>query len=396
MKLNTRFSLIPRNNWDYDLEALFYSFEHLRINGTYASSIENMFSQKPIWTNTGRTSLYAILKSMDLPAGSKVGVPLFCCSVVFNAICQAGLVPHFIDSNLNDCNILVDDLLKKRSELAAVVTVHMFGNPCDMDEIIATANGLPVIEDCAQSIFSTYKGKPTGSLSTASFFSFRCGKYISSGEGSAIFCAEPELQKKIELLVDTFENESAIKLILDSWLTFAKAALYNRPLYGLIGYPIGMRLDKKLNLTAKNGFVTGKIAPTSLSIIDARLAKFNEKITVQRENARLLLSLIKASNIILPSEHPGTVTNWFQFALRFQNTKQRNTMADYLLNHGIDTSKYLDDIADEALSTFEYKGDCPNAEFLSKTILLVPIHYKLHVSDIEHIAQTINDGSHLI
>ena len=198
MKLRDHIKLIPRNNWDYGAKALIGALAGVSNNATQAPNTENTFQQNPIWTNSGRTSLYAILKSLELPAGAKVGVPLFCCSVVFNAICQAGLSPRFLDSNIDDCNLSVDDLRKKRPDLAAIVAVHMFGNPCDMDAIIAVAGTVPVIEDCAQSIFSTYKGKQTGLLSTASFFSFRCGKYISAGEGSAIFCREPALQEKVE------------------------------------------------------------------------------------------------------------------------------------------------------------------------------------------------------
>lgn len=395
MKLHRHSNLIPRNNWDYGLEALLGALAGVSQKAAQAPNTASIFQQNPIWTNSGRTSLYAILKSLELPAGGKVGVPLFCCSVVFNAIRQAGLSPCFIDSNMNDCNISVEDLGKKRADLAAIVAVHMFGNPCDMDAINAVADTIPVIEDCAQSIFSTYKGKQTGLLSTASFFSFRCGKYISVGEGSAIFCREPDLQKKIEQTVSSFGCWSTPKMISNSVSTFAKATLYHRPWYGLIGYPIGMRLDKKLNLTAKDGFETGKIASTHLALIDARIAHFQEKIKIQREHAHMLLNAVAPGNFSLPSEGNGCSGNWFQFAVSFQNTNQRDAMADYLLNQGIDTSKYLDDIADEARSSYGYSGDCPNAELLSKTVLLVPIHYNLRTRDIEHIARSINEGSRI-
>jgi dTDP-4-amino-4,6-dideoxygalactose transaminase len=297
---------------------------------------------------------------------------------------------------MGDCNISVEDLRQKRADLAAIVAVHMFGNPCDMDAIIAVADTLPVIEDCAQSIFSTYQGKQTGLLSTASFFSFRCGKYISAGEGSAIFCRELELQKKIERIVNSFDGWSTLKMFIDALSTFVKAILYNRPWYGLVGYPIGMRLDKKLNLTAKDGFKTGKIAPTHLNLIDTRIARFQEKINIQREHAHMLLNAVKPENFCMLSEDAGCSSNWYQFALRFQNTKQRDYMADYLLSQGIDTAKYLDNIADEAHSNYGYMGDCPNAELLSKTILLVPIHYTLGARDMEHIAHSINEGSRRI
>ena len=396
MKLRDRIKLIPRNNWDYGFNALSGGIAAVRNHAMHARNAEKVFQQNPIWTNSGRASLFAILKSLELPAGAKIGVPLFCCSVVFDAIRQAGLSPHFLDSSLNDCNLSVEDLRKKRNSLAAVVAVHMFGNPCDMDAIISVADTIPVIEDCAQSIFSTYKEKQTGFLSTASFFSFRCGKYISAGEGSAILCTEPELQNKIERIVNSFESWSPPRMLIDSFLTYAKATLYNRPWYGLVGYPIGMRLDKKLNLTAKDGFETGKIASTYLSLIDLRIAGFPEKIKIQRNHAFMLLDAVTPGNFSLPSEGTDCSSNWFQFALRFQNTYQRDAMADYLYTRGIDTSKYLDTIVDEARSNYGYIGDCPNAELLSKTVLLVPIYYTLSSSDIEHVARSINEGSKLI
>jgi perosamine synthetase len=396
MNLHDHLKLIPRNNWDFGFNALLVALAGVFDHTTHAPNTENLFQQNPIWTNTGRTSLYAILKSLELPTGAKVGVPLFCCSVVFNAICQAGLTPCFLDSNIYDFNISIEDLHKKRPDLEAIIAVHMFGNPCDMDSILAIAGTIPVIEDCAQSIYSTYKGKQTGLLSTASFFSFRCGKYISVGEGSAIFCRDPDLQEKIERIVNSFEGWSTQNMFVDSVLTFIKATLYHRPWYGTIGYPVGMRLDKKLNLTAKDGFETGKIASSHLALIDSRIASFQGKINLQRKHAYMLLDAVAPSNFSLPSEGDACSSNWFQFALRFQNTNQRNVMADYLFNQGIDTAKYLDDIADEALSNYGYYGDCPNAELLSKTVLLVPIHYTLQSSDIEHIARSINEGSQLI
>lgn len=397
MELHQRIALIPRNNWDYGFKALFCSFSGIRNNSANARNIEDVYRTHPIWTNSGRTSLYAILKGLELPAGSKVGVPLFCCPEVFNSICQAGLSPCYIDSNMNDCNISVEDLRKKHADLAAIVAIHMFGNPCDIDTINAISGGVPVIEDCAHSVFSTYKGKLTGLLSTASFFSFRCGKYLSAGEGSAIFCKDLELQKKIEQIINCFDSWSAPKMFLDSCLTFGKAIMYNRPWYGLIGYPVGMRLDKKLNLTAKYGFKPGKIAATSCAIIEARFASYQEKINIQREHAHILLNILKPRNFSIPSLSNGCTSNWYQFALKFQSTNQRDTMADYLLHHGIDTSKYLDNISNEAHINYGYQyGDCPNSELLSKTVLLVPIHYTLQLSDIEHIARSINEGSTII
>jgi dTDP-4-amino-4,6-dideoxygalactose transaminase len=396
MKLHDRIHLIPRNNWDYSFSELVRAVTVANKYDRQAPNTEKLFLMKPVWTNSGRTSLYAILKSLELPTGAKVGVPLFCCSVVFNAIRQAGYSPCFLDSNIEDFNLSIENLRKKQPELAAVIVVHMFGNPCDMDAILAAAKDIPVIEDCAQSIYSSYKGTQTGLLSTASFFSFRCGKYISAGEGSAILCGDSELLMKIERMVNSFTSWSTLHMFTNTISTFIKATLYNRPWSGLIGYPVGMRLDKKFNLTAKDGFETGKIASTHLSLVEARILEFQEKIDVQREHARMLLDTLEPGAFDLPSENIDCSSNWFQFPIRFQTKDQRDMMFDYLLNQGIDTSKYLDTIADEARINYGYQGDCSNAELLSNTVLLVPIHYNLHIRDIEHIARSINTGSQLI
>jgi len=386
-------NLIPRNNWDYGFDALIGATAGVYHRVSQAPNVAGLFQQKPIWTNAGRTSLYAILKALELPSGGGVGVPLFCCSVVFNAIRQAGLEPRFIDSNIEDCNLSVEDLQKKRADLAAVVPVHMFGNPADMDAINAAAGGIPVIEDCAQSVLSTYRGRQTGLLSAVSFFSFRCGKYVSAGEGSAIICSDTELHKKIEQVTDSFESWSTPKMLAGSLSTFLKATLYRRPWYGLLGYPVGMRLDKKLNLTAKDGFETGKIAATELALIDERICGLQDKVDLQREHANVLLDTLRPANFSLPSEGPDRTRNWFQFPLIFQSTDQRDRMAAHLFRRGIDTAKYLDGIADEARVHYGYRGDCPNAEQLSRTVLLVPIHYNLRPADMEHIARSINEGS---
>lgn len=396
MALRDTINLIPRNNWEYGFGALVDAVAELSHPAWHAPNLANMFGQNPIWTNAGRTSLYAILKALALPRDSDVGVPLFCCSVVFNAICQAGLQPRFIDSNIEDCNVSVRDLEAKRKDLAAIVPVHMFGNPADMDAINTVAGDIPVIEDCAQSLMATYKGKQTGLLSDISFFSFRCGKYVSAGEGSAIFCSNPELHEKIEQVTDSFARSSTPGMLADSFSTFVKATLYSRPLYGLIGHPIGMRLDKKLNLTAKDGFAAGRIAATHLALINRRIAGFQEKIELQRQHATMLLEALKPGAFTLPSLSPDRVRNWFQFPLTFQSGVHRDLMAAQLLRCGIDTAAYLDGIADEARARYGYRGDCPNAERLSKAILLVPIHYSLHTRDIEHIARSINHASKML
>jgi len=392
--IKNKIGLIPRYNWDYELSDLVKAYKGIFDVPPNAEDIlEKVFGNKPILTASGRTSLYVILKSLNLPERSYVGVPLFCCSVVFDAIRQANLIPRFIDINLDDYNLSASDLEKKKGDLSATVVVHMFGHPADMDSISLSTNNSPLIEDCAQSLFSKYKGQNTGFLSTASFFSFRSGKYISAGEGSAIFMREAHLGETIKKHVETLAEWSIGKELLHSTATYIKSTLYKRPWYGTLGYPIGMRIDRKLNLTAKTGFTLNKIANGDRTILNNRISTFAEKVNKQKENALYLLKNIRLENISLPYERKDCWSNYYQFVIRFQDSKQRDRMADYLFKKGIDTAKYLDEIIDVARDNYDYSGDCPNAELCSKTVLVIPNHYTLSKQDLDHIINCLNSSN---
>lgn len=393
MTIHDKINLIPRYNWDYRLSDLRKAIPTAFRDGLdLAGTFERIFGQRPILTTSGRASLYAILKSLDLPQGSSVGVPLFCCPVVFDAIEQAGLLPKFIDINLSDYNVSAVDLEKKSNLLSAVVVVHMFGHPADMDSIVKVCGDIPIVEDCAQSLFSTYKGRYTGFNSAASFYSFRSGKYISAGEGSAIFCRDPSLQSAIKNLVEGFGKWSALQEISHSSATFVKSSFYQKPWYGLVGSPIGRILDKKLNLTAKNGFECKQISKSDSAIIGRRIVGFIKEVNKQRENAVALLQKIRIEEAILPIEKEGCLSNYYQFAIRFRDHDQRDFVAEYLLKNGIDTAKYLDEVVDLARDRYGYLGDCPNAELASETVLVIPHYYILSDKELNHIADALNEA----
>lgn len=395
--LKEKTGLIPRYNWDYNISGFLKAFAAaFQSNPDSEEAFQNLFGQDPIFTISGRTSLYAILKSLRLPQGSKVGVPLFCCPVVFDAVKQAGLVPKFIDINPEDYSISYIDINKKHGSLSAIVVVHMFGHPADMDSIRSASGSLPIIEDCAQSLFSQYKGQYAGFLSGISFFSFRSGKYISAGEGSAIFSDKPLLRDSLKEIVARFDENGLVKELIHCTSTYIKTVLYNRPWYGTIGYPVGTRLDQRLNLTSKSGFKFNQIAKTDLRIINDRLENFLEKVQKQRENSLYLLKNIKSDGVVLPVEREDCWSNWYQFVIRFKDSNQRDAMSDFLFKGGVDTAKYLDDVVDVAKRDYSYEGDCPNAEHCSKTVLVIPNYYTLSKRDLDHIISLINEGCRIL
>jgi dTDP-4-amino-4,6-dideoxygalactose transaminase len=390
--IRQKFFLIPRYNWDYGFKDFLQSTAaSLGLTSRSDNKLIKVFGLGTILTNSGRASLFTILKALNLPKGSGVGVPLFCCPVVFDVILRAGLTPVFLDIDLDNYNLSVSDLKKKIDRMAALIVVHMFGHPADMDAIKSRSAGIPVIEDCAQALFTQYKGNYTGFLTEASFFSFRSGKYVSAGEGSVITCRNEALRKKMVEQVKNFERLHWTGELAHCAMTFAKSALYKRPWYGIAGYPIGRRLDSMLNLTAKSGFRLRRMAKSDLRIISNRIENFAVKIRKQQENAHYLLENIRLPNISLPFEKTGCLSNFYQFVIRLENQTERDRLASYLMTHGIDSAKYLDDVVDIAKSYYGYQADCPDAEKSSKTVLSVPHYYSLKKSDMLHIVTCLNN-----
>lgn len=171
-------SLIPRYNKDYRYNDLIYGIKSaFKRSSLQKSSLSSVFGQKDFFfTNNGRSALYCILKSLNLPKGSKIGVPLYSCTVVFDAIISAGHVPLFLDIDLHDYTIDPDDLRNKINDLSAIIVIHTFGRPANIDKLREIAGNIPIIEDCSHSLLSEYKGKVTGTLGDLSAFSLT--KYI--------------------------------------------------------------------------------------------------------------------------------------------------------------------------------------------------------------------------
>jgi len=394
--IGTMAHFIPRYNWDYRLPDLSKALMSLAgrsnmLEDALSGALNGIFGHEPVLTTSGRASLWAILKSLGIPEGSRIGVPLFCCPVVFEVIREAGFIPEFLDIREDSYTVSAEDIARKSGELAAVVVVHMFGNPADMAEICAASGKIPIIEDCAQALFSRRGGRLVGFDSNASFFSFRSGKYISAGEGSAIFTANDALLSSLRRIVDRYDTWSLPGQLKHCVSTYGKSLFYRRPLYGLFGRSLGTFLDSRLNLTAKSGISLKKIAGTDARIIADRLPDFQARVDQQRSNALKLLSLLSGLEVGLPRERPSSEGNFYQFIMRFGSSNERDFMCSRLAYAGVDTARYLDDVVETARGLYGYTGDCSVSETCSRTILSIPHYYTLSGS-IDAIAEAIADA----
>ena len=181
---------------------------------------------------SARSGIIIALKALGLPPQAGIGVPLYCCPVVFKAIKAAGCNPVFIDVDPETFCLSPPDLQKRQTKLDAVIAVHMFGNLCNMPEILSIMNGKPVIEDCAQSLGSKLGGRASGGFSDVAVFSFRSGKYLSVGEGGALFSANPTIRSQISEMVFALAPATRAEDSKHVFITYLRSKLRSRPLWG--------------------------------------------------------------------------------------------------------------------------------------------------------------------
>jgi len=384
-------SLIPRFNLDYGFKDFCYGIRSIFSGDEFdLEPLESIFGKKTfLFTNYGRSSLYVILKALNLPKGSKIGVPLYSCTVVFDAIVNAGHVPCFIDIGLDNYTMDPYDLEEKIDDLSAVVVIHTFGRPADMDEIRKIAGGKPVIEDCAHSLLSEYKGKKTGTLGDASFFSLE--KYISAGEGGMIILNNSDLVDTVQREIGILDNCSALNEVKHSLIVYVRSFLYHKPWFGLFALPIGLAIKDKVDLMNNRGFRIAKIGKSDLGLMLKKISSFEKKVEAQRKNSQILLKELKDTSLILPYEEENTYCNYYLFPIRFENKKKRDLTCDILRNKGIDTAKLYSETPLKAKQYYGYTGDCPNTEKLADTLLIIPNYYTLSQNDLLKIIKRIKE-----
>ena len=144
---------------------------------------------------SGTAALTTALAALGVGPGDEVILPALSWYSCFNSIVMHGALPVFAESD-ESLNVDPADLEAKITpQTKVIMVVHALGNPADMDTIMALARkrGIKVLEDGAQSLGGSYKGKPLGSIGDIGIYSFQLSKTISSGEGGAVVTSDPLL-----------------------------------------------------------------------------------------------------------------------------------------------------------------------------------------------------------
>src|SRR5579864_470909 len=156
---------------------------------------ERMQTRFALAVTSGTAALNTALAALGVGPGDEVILPAWSWYACFNSIVVNGALPVFAESD-ESFNLDPADLESKITpQTKVIMVVHTLGNPADMDAIMAVARkrGIKVLEDCAQSVGGSFKGKPLGAIGDVGIYSFHIAKTITSGEGGAVVTNDPLL-----------------------------------------------------------------------------------------------------------------------------------------------------------------------------------------------------------
>jgi perosamine synthetase len=193
MEINIFNTYVSRTAKEKVAEVLYSTFlSEGRLVKEFENELKSVFGIiNPVALNSGTTALHLALVSAEIKPGDEVICPAQTFVASAMVILQEKAIPVFADIQYETGNISPSSIEEKiTKKTKAILVVHWGGYPCDMDEIhsIARKHKLIVIEDAAHALGAEYKGKPIGSISEYTCFSFQAIKHLTTGDGGALSC----------------------------------------------------------------------------------------------------------------------------------------------------------------------------------------------------------------
>ena len=275
------------------------------IGGKHVKSFEEHFAEYQqvshcIGVGNGTDGLEIVLEALGLPEGSEVIVPANTFIATAEAVTKAGHRVVFCDCNLRNYTLDTRDAERRITPLTrAIIPVHLYGHPCDMDEVLALAHAhdLRVIEDCAQAHGAEYKGKRVGGFGDAGIFSFYPGKNLGAyGDAGAIVTNDGDLGRTCRMIAN-----------------HGRVDKYGHQFEGR-----NSRLDG----------LQAAVLNVKLGHLDAWTQRRKENAGCYHEN------LAGCRQLVLPEEEPWATHVYHLFVVRVD---RRDALAKHLRDQGIET-----------------------------------------------------------
>lgn len=335
--------------------------------GKFVDQFEEKFAsyigvRHAIAVSSGTAALHLALAALDIRPGDEVIMPTFTMIACANVAKYLGAKPVLVDSEISTWNIDPNKIEEKiANKTKAIMVVHIYGHPADMDPImkIAKKYGLYVIEDAAEAHGAEYKGRKVGSIGDIGCFSFYANKIITTGEGGIITTNDDKIAEKVRRLRDQGYNLSMRK-----WLV-----------HDVIGY--NYRLT---NLQAAVGL--------------AQLERIEEFINRHREMACYYNSLLKdIRGVTLPPEMPWAKNVYWMYTILVNEEVlgiTRDDLMKKLETYGVDTrAAFLPIHLQPPYRNIYANEKYPVAELLGKRGINLPSGNSTTKADIEYVVAAI-------
>lgn len=330
------------------------------IEGVEDAAFEQAFAEfcgvrGCVGVGNGLDALMLVLKAWGIRAGDEVIVPSNTYIATALAVTYVGAKPVFVEPDIRTFNIdpvKIEAAITERTK--AIMPVHLYGQPCDMEPIMAIArkHKLLVLEDCAQAHGATYKGQKVGSFGDAAGFSFYPGKNLGAlGDAGAVVSNDESLMEKVRALGNYGSDYK----------------------YHHIYKGNNSRLDE-----LQAAFLAAKLP---------HLDRMNEN---RRATAQKYLEGIRNPAVVLPCVPENVCPVWHIFAIR---CNRRTELEKYLNENGIGTNKHYPipmHLQDCYKDLGFHKGDFPIAEEISETELSLPMYYGMTDAEVQYVIETVN------
>ena len=326
--------------------------------GRRTAALEEAFAalcgtRHAIATSSGTTALHLALLAHGIGPGDEVITTPFSFVATANSILFTGAKPVFVDIEADCFNIDAEQVARAVTpRTKAILPVHLYGQPCDMDALqaIAAEHNLAIVEDAAQAVGACYRGQPAGSFGTG-VFSLYATKNVMAGEGGMITTDEDEVAERARLL--------------------RNHGMRTRYHYEMLGYNF-----RTSDLHAAIGLVQL-----------ARLETFTRR---RRENAVYLNE--RLTSVITPRVKPGRDHVWHQYTVRLDGGRSRDAAVERLYDAGIGTGVFYPIPLHCHAYMREIVGELslPVAEQMAAEVFSLPVHPQVCDADLEQIVREVN------